>query len=301
MDIATHAMAGTVIALPFLPTAPWSATCFIFGSVLPDTDALSRVFGKMAFLRWHQTYTHSLPIILLTTAFLWLGLRGMGVDEVYAPLAFGAGMMLHVFMDATNTYGVALLAPFSRRRFCTEWLFFIDGTVGAVSITCFAAVLIASKDGRPDWVVRISLGYDGFLVLYWLFRCFLYRRAVQVLPRGVRGVVPSAMVPWHFFGYALSEEKAQLFNLDAISGAIQDLGSRPVLDLEYEKLLKEIAEYRLMKELSPGYTVVDAQEQDGKTRLDCQDLRIRNFGGKFGRLELFFDANGKLERKEFHV
>ena len=51
-------------------------------------------------------------------------------------------MLLHSLMDATNTYGVALLVPLSRKRCCTEWVFFIDGVMIAVSAG-FAIVVLA--------------------------------------------------------------------------------------------------------------------------------------------------------------
>jgi membrane-bound metal-dependent hydrolase YbcI (DUF457 family) len=301
MDIATHAMAGTIIAIPFLPTAPLSATCFIFGSVLPDTDAFSRLFGKVAFLRWHQTYTHSLPIIFLASAFFWLSAQWMEINEVYAPLAFGAGMILHVLMDATNTYGVALFAPISRKRICVEWLFFIDGIVVTVSIACLTTIFVCLNYGQSTWVAAVSIIYDCFLVLYWLFRGLLYRRAVRFLPYGIRRLIPSALVPWHLSGYALCENEVQLFELNAIAGTTNHLGTLPIFDLQYKNLLTDVVEYNLMRELSSGYYVVSVIERDGKTEMDCRDLRTRNFGGEFGRLELFFGAGGKLERKIFHV
>ena len=52
---------------------------FIFGSVLPDVDSLSRLFGKVAFLRWHQTCTHSIPVVISATAIIWCVSRIMGM------------------------------------------------------------------------------------------------------------------------------------------------------------------------------------------------------------------------------
>jgi membrane-bound metal-dependent hydrolase YbcI (DUF457 family) len=301
MDIATHAMAGTIIALPFLPAAPWSATCFIFGSVLPDADTLSRMFGKIAFVRWHQTYTHSLPIIVITAGLLSIGVRWIGTDEGYAPLAFAVGMIGHVAMDATNTYGVALFAPFNGKRRCLEWLFFIDGVVVAISILCLPAVLIASRYARSNIAIAFSMGYGGFLVFYWLFRYVLHRRAVGFLPAELGRVIPSAMVPWRFLGYARAGDKVQLFEIEAIGGKRKDLGELRIFDAQYRSLLNDVVEYNLMKKLSAGYFAVNMVEDEGKMKLECRDLRIRNFGGEFGRLELWFDACGKLERKRFHV
>lgn len=300
MDIVTHAMAGTIIASPFLSTAPISASCFILGSVLPDTDALSRMFGKVAFLRWHQTYTHSLPIIFSITILLWSLGNWFSIAEAWAPIALGAGLLLHALMDATNTYGVALMAPFSRRRCCTEWVFFIDGIVIAVSAVCLAVVLIHRHDAQ-DVSLTVSVVYGSFLAAYWTLRGLLHWRAGGLAPPDTLSLIPAATIPWRFFGCAMHDDVANLFNLSLFKGEPEDLVACPTFDSKFENLLKGITEYRLMRELSPGYCTVEATEHHAKTQLVCRDLRIRNFGGRFGLLDLTFDAQGRLERKIFHV
>ena len=71
MDVVTHTVAGAIIASPMFSTSPLTAGCFVLGSVLPDADSLGRVFGKAPFIRWHQTYTHSLPVIVVLTMLIW--------------------------------------------------------------------------------------------------------------------------------------------------------------------------------------------------------------------------------------
>ncbi|MCZ6793580.1 MAG: metal-dependent hydrolase [Planctomycetota bacterium] len=122
MDIVTHTLAGAVVASPLLGSAPLTATCIVFGSVLPDLDSLSRCFGKVAVLRWHQTYSHSLAAVAVVTALAWPALGTLGAAEPMAPpLALGGAVLVHILLDVSNTYGVALLAPFSRRRYCVEF------------------------------------------------------------------------------------------------------------------------------------------------------------------------------------
>ena len=133
MDIVTHALMGAVIAGPALATAPLTASCFIMGSVLPDLDAFSRCFGKQAFLRWHQTYTHGVPVIALAGIVTWM-LIPRWTGEPLAALALAAGMALHVGLDLSNTYGTAALSPLSARRWCMEWVFFVDGAVVVLSV-----------------------------------------------------------------------------------------------------------------------------------------------------------------------
>jgi membrane-bound metal-dependent hydrolase YbcI (DUF457 family) len=123
MDIVTHAAMGAIVAGPFLTEHPLSAGGFMLGSALPDLDALSRLFGKQAFLRWHQTYTHALPLIGLGTALGWFLVEPLGREAQHSILAVGIAMTVHSLLDFSNTYGVKLLFPFTlspRRRTATN-------------------------------------------------------------------------------------------------------------------------------------------------------------------------------------
>ena len=300
MDIVTHAMAGTILASPFFTAAPLTASCFILGSAIPDMDALSRLFGKTAFLRWHQTYTHSLPVIGALTILTWIFVTWHNVHEVWMPLALGAGMLMHVMLDVTNTYGVALKAPLSRKRYCMETVFFIDGIVVATSALCLVVALLHlyQSDYTCLWV---AIAYGTFILGYWLLRWLLRRRAFRMATRGTQSLIPSATIPWRFFGYAVNEDIVDLFELNAISGTTRKLTRQPTYDSKYRELLNSIVEYRLMRELSQGYFTVEATEDQGKTLLTCRDLRTRNFGGAFGQLEIRCDSAGNVERKVLNV
>lgn len=300
MDIVTHAMAGTIIASPVFPTAPVTAACFALGSVLPDLDSLGRLFGKVCFLRWHQTYTHSLPVIAGLTILLWPLPVWLDINEPWAPAALGAGMLLHALMDATNTYGVALLAPFTRKRWCTEGVFFIDGIVIAVSGGFLVALAIQWLNGNT---VRplFAIAYGAFLAAYWALRWLVRRRAARLVPAGVLSMIPSAIVPWHFFACREQADSIQVFELSAMDGRTTLPTTWPTFDAAYVDWLNPVVEYRLMRELSPGYRAVEATVAEGTTAIVCRDLRIRNFGGSFGQLELTFAADGRLVGRKFHV
>ena len=59
MDTITHAIMGAIVASPMVAERPIESATFVLGSVVPDLDALSRVFGKHAFLESHQTWSHA--------------------------------------------------------------------------------------------------------------------------------------------------------------------------------------------------------------------------------------------------
>lgn len=120
MDIVTHAMIGMASAAGVMPLHPGLACGLVLGNVAPDLDAFSRLGGKHVFLRFHQTYTHSLAAILaplVLAAVLW-----MIHDNFWAEALIGMalGMALHVGLDLTNSYGVRCLWPLSSRRFALD-------------------------------------------------------------------------------------------------------------------------------------------------------------------------------------
>ncbi len=292
MDIVTHGMMGVVVASPWASERPEAAAAFMFGSVLPDLDALSRLFGKRAFLRAHQTWSHAIPVMAAIGAATALatGLPGAG-------LGLALGMLFHGLLDATNTYGITLLAPFTRRRYCAEWVFFIDATVAALTIAALAWVL--SRWPEPGW--KVQAAYTALLALYWSGKALLRRRAARLGPPGPLALLPSALLPWEYFGCARELDVLRTWRINALSGALKDERRVPILDGLWLDRIGGVPELRLMREVSPAYHVVAAEVEAAGTRLTCRDLRTRNFGARFGEIRLLVDPAGAVKDVEFHV
>jgi hypothetical protein len=210
-----------------------------------------------------------------------------------------AGLCAHSLLDLTNTYGVTVFAPFSRRRFCLEWIFFIDAIV-------LTGVAVALAFVLPRWLQYgvVPAGYPmaffGFLSTYVLAKCILRRRAGAVCS-GSKSLVPSALVPWRFFGTKGHERSISLLRVNAITGACSTISEIPILDDTFLSALNQVPEFRLMKEISPEYHVVQAASENEETRLLCRDLRMRNFDTRFGDLEVWLDSSRQVLRSRFHA
>ena len=294
MDIVTHAMMGGILASPYLATAPVEASCFMFGTVLPDMDALSRLFGKRAFLRAHQTASHS--VLVQALAGLACGLA-LGP---WAGIGLFAGLLLHSLLDASNTFGISLVWPLSKRRFCFEWVFFIDGWVIAASLAAMAGVLLTwhPDEGSATWV---AAAYGGVLVAYWPAKAWLRHRAARIGPEGSLAYIPVAAVPWIYLGLRPVEGGVETFRFDALRGRVANRLLVEVLDPPYLEALAGVEEYRVMCQLTPAYHVVAADPTDGGTRLTLRDLRTRTMNTGFGRLEVDLDRAGRVSGVVFHV
>ncbi|MCA9098368.1 MAG: metal-dependent hydrolase [Planctomycetaceae bacterium] len=183
MDIVTHGMMGLALAGPYLGEHPWGACGFVLGSVLPDLDALSRCGGKSAFLRNHQGWTHSFLIILTGSILSYWGLRMVAFEFSGAAIGLGLGALLHSFLDLTNTFGVRAFAPFSSRRYCWEWLFFIDAFI--IGITVPTAIYVLLSISQPEWESkRVAMVYGAILAGYVLGRGVMRWRIARRFPPG---------------------------------------------------------------------------------------------------------------------
>jgi hypothetical protein len=114
-------------------------------------------------------------------------------------------------------------------------------------------------------------------------------------------LVPSAFCPWRFYGYDIRGQRAELYRTNALTGRRSAEGECEILDELYAKQLSVVPEFRLMRRLSGGYHVVRAQRTGTSLTITCRDLRTRNFGGRFGMLEVTLGPDGKALRTVFHV
>jgi membrane-bound metal-dependent hydrolase YbcI (DUF457 family) len=288
-----------IAASPFLVTQPELALGIVAGSVLPDLDSLCRLVNKRAFLRAHQTWSHALPVQLALSfgsaaVAALFGLKGL---ELGGGLL--SGLIGHSLLDLTNTFGVALFAPFSRRRFCLEWVFFIDAVILA-AVTIGLAQVIPGMLGNEQVPLGCALVFLAFLVTYVLGKGMLRRRARRFCPQAI-SLVPSALVPWRFFGTERQGAAITLFRVNALTGAQAPVAQMLLLDDLFAGTLESLPEFQLMREVSPEYHVVAASTDGPGTRLLCRDMRMRNFGTRFGDLEVWLDAKSQIIRSRFYV
>lgn len=299
MDIVTHAGIGLIAGAPLLNSRPELALGLVAGSVVPDLDALSRIFGKHAFLRSHQTWSHALPVHVVISALAGLLAHACGGNGLLLGSGLFVGLVIHSLLDFSNTLGVTLLAPFSRKRLCLEWVFFIDAFVLLLTftMTAFTLWLFYRNGDVPGGFAGI---FFGAMVAYFGAKGMLRRRAAAIAPEAIT-FMPSALWPWRFFGVTEIGNCIQLFQINAITGRQETVVNQEVLDASHAGLLANIPEFVLMRELSPAYHVVSARTTDAGELVACRDLRTRNFKTSFGDLEVLLDASKRVIRTTFHV
>lgn len=299
MDIFTHAGVGIIAAAPFLDSQPELAIGIIAGSVIPDLDALARLFGKRAFLRAHQTWSHAIPVQLLSAVIAGFVGQRLGFNGTMLACGLFAGLVVHTLLDFTNTLGVTLVAPFSPRRYCLEWVFFIDAVVVLLTGT-FAGITIARFFTAGEVPLRYAVTFFTVLASYVAVKARLRYRAGSMAPEAV-SILPSSLWPWRFFGVARHEDRITVFEINALTGQRHSVRELQTLDDQYAPVLANIPEVQLMRGLSPAYHVVTAIKTDAGEWVHCRDLRTRNFATTFGDIEVRLDPQRSIKEVRFHV
>jgi inner membrane protein len=144
MDPLTHVATGVICSqLTPAPSRWWAAAAGVFFALLPDADYFCILWDRLAFIRYHRGFTHSLvalPLFALAGALVG---RALGGPRWFKPL-FVIGLMVlgsHLLLDLATSYGTQILSPFSSRRFTLDWIFIIDPYFTALLVAGAIAVL----------------------------------------------------------------------------------------------------------------------------------------------------------------
>ena len=201
MDPLTHVAAGALISqvLPG-PSRGWSAAAGVAFALLPDIDYFLIYADRLAFIRHHRGFTHSL-LALVLFALLGAGLgRLIGGPRWFRPLFFlGLAVLAsHLLLDLATSYGTQILFPFSRRRFTLDWLFIIDPYLTALLLVGYLTAICFSARGREFGAFFLAAA--GIYIL--VCACYHHQAlnlARQVFPQsGAAGAASSPKPPGPF-------------------------------------------------------------------------------------------------------
>lgn len=105
------------------------------GAMFPDVDVIADMISHdpLAIVKYHRGITHSffgLPFFAVGLAALtrWITRRLKIASPSFAVLVliYGTGILSHILMDGTTSFGTRMLTPFSQRRVAWDWIFIID-------------------------------------------------------------------------------------------------------------------------------------------------------------------------------
>ncbi len=150
-------------------------------SLLPDADYFFLFSNRLAHIRHHRAFSHSLmaqPLFALLGAGLaWL----LGGPRWFLPIFFlgVAVLTTHILiLDLATSYGTQLLYPFSRKRYTVDCLFIVDPYLTGLLL---AGALVVPFPGWGLWAGRGFLAAAGLYVAL----CAGYHRQALALARQV--------------------------------------------------------------------------------------------------------------------
>ncbi len=295
MDIVHHTCIGGVgfVALA-AQQQELAGLGFLIGSVFPDFDVAFMAGGKRFFLKCHQGPTHSLLCAPLYSTLLAAALAlPLGWNwAMFAGLL--AGLCVHVLLDVVNTFGTQILWPLTSKRVCCDAVFFIDAAAWLLTLSFFALVLAGWV--RPGIA---AIGYTLLLVAYVAAKFVLQRCIRQRL--GVDFAIPSAFNPFGFLVFSKRDGRMQTAAYNALTGTLSAQSELPVATPEIMELAQKSGVFRDMQSVLRNLQITHAEHDATGTTVIAQDLAVRNFGGKFGRTELRFDADGRVVDEMAHI
>jgi inner membrane protein len=168
------------------------------GSNLPDVDVLYTTFvgDPLTYVLHHRGYTHTLIGALIAAAVLWglcqlwlryRRLQASAGERAWVAAAAVGGVLLHLAMDYTNSYGVHPFWPFFNGWFYGDSVFIVEPLMwlaavplifllqtrvarGLVAIAVAAAIIAVSAAGvvaTPAVLAFIAIAAAMFAVGRW--------------------------------------------------------------------------------------------------------------------------------------
>lgn len=289
MDIVHHACIGCAgfVALA-AQDQELAGFGFLAGSVFPDLDVLFMAAGKRFYLKHHQGLTHSLPMAVLYAALLAsIPALQLGGWSWSLYLGMLSGLGVHILLDLCNTFGIQILWPLTPKRFCLDAVFFIDTVLWGLTVGFFALILTGTVSTG-----RAAMAYTVLFTSYIIAKLALQRGTKRRV--GVDFAIPSALNPFGFFLFTGRGGQLRTARFNALTGRMAQERVLPDTAPEVAGLTGQSSVYRDMQSILRGLHVIRTDACPTGTIVVAEDLAVRNFGGRFGRTELRFDAQGRL-------
>jgi len=216
MDPLTHYLSSKLTWRLFIKDGnKWVVSLFLLAAVFPDIDFVTRFYSTAIYLKYHRGITHSFFGITLMSALLAY-LFSIRYKKPFKQLFFVSfsSMLIHIFLDWTNSYGTQLFLPFSARRAALDAIFIIDIYILGVFMLAMVAILITKKHKYT-----LSLIFSSVVLLYILTKIFFNHQVVADLKRVDVGsekisvsAFPDKLMPYRF--QCVIETKGKYYTLN---------------------------------------------------------------------------------------
>ena len=316
MENLTHSLVGLMLARVGLEkTTPRGTAMMVLAANAPDLDAVFFFSGQLRYLEYHRTYAHSLAFVPLVALLPMLLVRARFSWRSW--VASMIGVLSHLLLDWTNSYGILLGLPFSSHRFRLDTVNLIDVWVWAILLGAVAATPLwrGLRADRAETIGKIGprrgVAWAALLLLlaFESLRVVAHDRAVRIMaarlyegapplrvtalpeafnPLAWRGVVEGA-------GFAVIVPVNLAGQYDPLAGRLyRDPPPIPAMDAALRT--RPFIVFRRFAQL-PFWEITPVAEG---VRLDLFDLRFGSPGSPgFAQVTAIADRQGAVLRSGF--
>ncbi len=211
VDTGSHLAIGVTLAGlayldPVVAQNPGLAQAVMIGTLIgsnaPDFDAVLRLKGFSCYIRYHRGITHSIPALFIWPAFISLLLSLAYNSLNWWPHLYiwsFIAIVLHVFLDLLNVYGVQCMRPFNEKWFHLDILSIFEPLLFLVHASGLVLWLILGHDPAQvfSWVYALSFVYIGLRAWYHYLLLRRVKRFLNV--KGIYHVLPDLLgYKWSF-------------------------------------------------------------------------------------------------------
>ena len=281
VDMLHHSAIGVIgLSIAVASHENVAGILFLVGSIIADLDAFLVLFGRSFYLKNHQGFSHSLLLIPLYSMLLCLVISYWLEFSWINFFALLLGWVIHSLLDYSNTYGISLFYPISKKRYALDAIFFVD-----------TSMLILTG-------LMLYFQFTLWLYLSLFLLYIIIKKIMQVVVKkrlNATIVIPSAFNPFAFFVYHNgNEEEIITYNYNASSKQISHKKHYIKQDKLWHNLTQKSSLFQDILEVTRALHIVSIEEKDDNLTIIAKDLALRNFGGRFATTTLIFNKNREL-------
>lgn len=297
MDSLTHIVLGACVGEAFFEKG-FGKKAMIWGALaqsIPDVDFIASFWLPTAEnLLAHRGFTHSLLFVLLM-----IPAFALTANAIHRPhnirfrtwlLFFAAELLLHLFLDGFNNYGVGWFEPFHHLRFSFNTVYVADPFFSLVpGIAFIALLLLPEHSGRRKFWYTLGMVVPFLYLGYCIGNKLKTDREIkeilakQQIPHEQYFTTPAPLQNWLW--YVVSGNDSGFY-----VGFHSVFDSKKEIDFQYfprqDSLLNPVhdhAEVQLLKRFSQNFYTVEKWSDT----LVFNDLR-------FGQIIGWSDPRGRF-------
>src|SRR5580692_3117791 len=213
MDNVTHSLVGLMLSR----VSGRNAWMMVVAANLPDADIISWAGGSLTYIEYHRGTAHSLLALPLMALIPMLLFRSRSWQSYAACLV---GVLSHLLLDWTNTYGIRMLLPFSGRWLHLDTVDVVDPWIWLAFLLAVCAPALAGLVSSEIGAKKSSGAKQGwawvalaFLLAYEGGRFAAHQRALAVMgarlyngkPANRLSAIPNRWTPFQWRGVAEGE------------------------------------------------------------------------------------------------